>query len=122
MAQLIEDLLNITRIESGRMEFNFSKCHIEDICREVVDSLMLKAKGLGLYLNYATPKEPLPALMIDGPRVWEVISNIVDNAVKYIPSGGVTVKVEVRLKGKDEIFDCVQVTVTDTGSIPEALA
>ena len=115
MAQLIEDLLNITRIESGRMEFSFSKCRIEDICREVVDSLMLKAKGLGLYLNYETPKELLPELMIDGPKVREVISNIVDNAVKYTPSGGVTVKVEVRPKGKDESSNYVRVTVTDTG-------
>jgi signal transduction histidine kinase len=115
MTQLIEDLLNITKIESGRMEFNFSKCHIEDICREVVDSLTLKAKGLGLYLSYETPKEPLPELMIDGPKVREVISNIVDNAVKYTPSGGVTVKVEVRPKGEAKLSDYVRVSVTDTG-------
>lgn len=115
MAQLIEDLLNVTRIESGKLEFNFSKYHIEDICREVVDSLMLKAKGLDLYLNYEKPKEPLPELMIDGLKVREVISNIVDNAVKYTPSGGVTVKVEVRPKDKGEISDYVRVTIADTG-------
>ena len=63
MAQLIEDLLNVTRIESGKLEFKFSKFHIEDICREVVESLILKAKGLDLYLNYERPKEPLPELM-----------------------------------------------------------
>lgn len=115
MSQLIEDLLSVTKIESGKLEFNFSQCQIEDLCREVVDSLMLKAKGLGLYLNYEQPKEPLPELMIDGPKVREVISNIVDNAVKYTPSGGVTVKVELRPKDNQEFSDYVRVSVTDTG-------
>lgn len=115
MTQLIEDLLNITRIESGRMEFTFSKCHIEDICREVVDGLMFKAKSLNLYLKYEAPIEPLPELMTDAPKVREVISNIVDNAVKYTPKGGVTVKVGIRCKGKNENSDYVRVSVTDTG-------
>jgi len=115
MAQLIEDLLNITRIESGRMDFNFSKFRVENICKEVVDSLMLKAKSLGLYLNYEPPQESLPEVMIDGPKVREVISNIVDNAVKYTPSGGVTVNLEFRPKSRNELSDYVRITVTDTG-------
>jgi signal transduction histidine kinase len=120
MSQLIEDLLNVSRIESGRLEFNFEERHIEDLCREVVDSLTMKAKDRNLYLNYVTPRTPLPELMIDGPKVREVISNIVDNAVKYTPSGGVTVKVEVRPKDKGDRSDYVRVSVTDTGiGIPE---
>lgn len=115
MTQLIEDLLNITRIESGRMEFNLSKFRVENICQEVVDGLMLKAKSLGLYLTYEPPRESLPEVMIDGPKVREVISNIVDNAVKYTPSGGVTVKMEVRPKNANELTDYVRVTVADTG-------
>ncbi len=113
MSSLIEDLLNTTRIETGRMEFTFAETDIDNICREVVDSLMLKAKGLGLYLKYDTPANPLPKLMIDGPKIREVVSNIVDNAVKYTPEGGVTVKAEHK-------NDHVRVTVTDTGiGIPE---
>lgn len=115
MSQLIEDLLNTTRIETGRMEFNFTETDIDIICQEVVDSLMLKADGLGLYLKYDTPKKPLPKLMLDGPKIREVISNLVDNAVKYTPSGGVTVRVEQKPKSPDEYSDHVRVSVIDTG-------
>ncbi len=113
MSRLIEDLLNTARIESGRMEFNFVETDIDALCREVIDSLMLKAGGLGLYLKYETPEKPLPKLMIDGPKIREVISNLVDNAVKYTPSGGVTVRAEHE-------NNHVRVTVIDTGiGIPE---
>ena len=110
---LIEDLLNTARIESGRMEFSFAETDIDALCREVVDSLMLKAEGSGLYLKYDTPEEPLPKLMIDGPKIREVISNLVDNAVKYTPEGGVTVRIEHEA-------DHVRVSVIDTGiGIPD---
>ena len=117
MSRLIEDLLNTTRIETGRMEFNFAETDIDVICREVVESLMLKAEGSGLYLKYDTPKKPLPKLMIDGPKIREVISNLVDNAVKYTPKGGVTVRVEHKPEPEPDI---VRVSVTDTGiGIPD---
>lgn len=113
----VEDLLNVSRIESGRMGYTFDKWKIEDLCQEAIDTLIFKAKDKNLYLNYTKPEQPLPELTIDGPKIREVISNFVDNAIKYTLKGGVTLKTEL-CKTNSEV--CLQnphirVTVSDTG-------
>jgi len=113
VVNLVEDLLNISRIEAGGMEFKIEKWRLENICQEVIDTLVMKAKDNGLYLRFIKPAMPLPEVMIDGAKVREVISNLVDNAVKYTKSGGVELKLE-------KINDCIRATITDTGiGIPQ---
>jgi signal transduction histidine kinase len=119
--QLIHDFLSLSRIESGKMEYTYAKCSTEDICREVIDTLAIKAKERNLYLTYEKPKQPLPDVMIDGPKVREVISNLVDNAIKYTLSGGVSVGLELRSRNESGKGDRIKVTVTDTGiGIPKS--
>ncbi len=127
LVTLVEDLLNISRIESGRMEFKLTPWKVENICQEVMDTFIPKAKDLGLYLDYKKPETDLPEVMIDGIKVREVISNMVDNALKYTPKGGVTLRVEqdeVSLFVADKNADkedegltgpVVRVIVSDTG-------
>jgi signal transduction histidine kinase len=115
---LVEDLLNISRIESGRMEFRFEMCQVEDICREVMDDFIVKAKEHKLSLEYKKQAESLPKIMIDGGKIREVISNIIDNAIKYTPKGGVTIKTEKVSGGGQKISStegAVRVIVSDTG-------
>ena len=112
MVQLVEDYLNLSRIESGKLEYQFAKWHIEDICQEVIDTLALKAKEKNLSLVFNRPSAPLPEVMIDGPKVREVISNLVDNAIKYTPSGSVIVSIA---EMKDRQADYLRITVADTG-------
>jgi signal transduction histidine kinase len=131
---LVEDLLNISRIESGRMEFVFKPEQIEDIVDEIVSTLELAAKNAKLFLHWERPALPLPKVKIDITKVKEVISNMVDNAVKYTQKGGITVKVELTpssllplgkgekaadefpspLQGEDQ-GGVVRVVVSDTG-------
>jgi len=108
LVQLVEDLLNISRIEAGRMEFDFQEVQIEDMVQEVVHTLELSAKGKKLYLEWKKPETLLPKIKIDITKIKEVISNMVDNAIKYTQKGGVTVRVE-----KDK--DSMRVIVSDTG-------
>lgn len=108
LIHLVEDLLNISRMESGRMEFKFAPAKMEDICQEIIDTFVLRAKEKSLYLHYKKPEISMPELMIDAGKVKEVVSNMVDNALKYTPKGGVTLKLS-------ELGDKVRVTVSDTG-------
>lgn len=118
LVQLVEDLLNISRIESGRMEFDFQEGQIEDLITEAVNTLDLSAKNKGLYLEWKKPEKKSAKIKIDITKVKEVISNMIDNAIKYTQKGGITVRVE-----NGAFFDhntmerknTVRVIVSDTG-------
>jgi signal transduction histidine kinase len=118
LVQLVEDLLNVSRMEAGRMEFDFQEASIEDLIQEAVDTLELSAHQKDLYLHWQKPADTLPKLKIDITKIKEVISNMIDNAIKYTQRGGITVKVE---KGSfyhhsdKEQKNVVRVIVSDTG-------
>lgn len=108
MGQLVEDLLNISRIESGRVQYNFVETSIEPIVADVVDMFVLMAKEKKLMLKMKLPRKSLPKLSLDVNKIREVISNLIDNALKYTKEGSVTVSVE----GEE---NAVVVRVADTG-------
>lgn len=114
MSQLVEDLLNISRIESGRVQYNFVKTSLEPIVADVVDMFALIAKEKGLALKIKLPKTSSPKLSLDENKIREVISNLIDNAIKYTKEGSVTVSVESK-----EGFVMVKVADTGIGIDPE---
>ena len=109
LIQLVEDLLNISRIESGRMEYRWKLEQVEEIITQLEDTFILRAKEKGLDLTIRMPEKPLPKVEMDISKIREVISNLIDNALKYTERGGVTVS--AKSKGKD----VVQIIVADTG-------
>ena len=131
LIQLVEELLNVSRIESGRMEYIFEKSSIEKITTALKDTFSVIAKGKGLYMHLNMPSEPLPEIEIDAGKTREVISNLIDNALKYTRRGGITVKSELlrdmnwsvkHAGGQDEDLsgDVVRITISDTGiGVPE---
>ncbi len=108
LMNLVENLLNISRIEAGRIQYQFAPTKLEDILTELHELFILAAHEKGLRLGIALPKTPLPILSLDGGKIREVISNVIDNSIKYTEKGDVLVAAE--LKGSK-----VVVTVSDTG-------
>lgn len=108
LIDLVESLLNLSRIESGRMEYKFEKNKLDDICKEVYDTFAIRAKEKNMNFELILPKTPLPEVSTDGSKVREVISNLVDNALKYTIKGGVKIKLS------DE-GESVRVAIIDTG-------
>jgi signal transduction histidine kinase len=91
---LIDDLLNASRIERGKMEFFFEKADLAELARITYDQLLPQAKMRKIELIYNVPTEALPAVMMDKEKVRQVINNMVDNAIKYTKQGSVTMSIE----------------------------
>lgn len=110
LIHLVENLLDISRIESGRQEFEWKKIRLEDIAQIVVDNLKQSAKTKDLKLFFHKPSKPTPEVVADPNKVHEVMMNFVDNAIKYTPAGEINVNILPDSK-KGTVTFCVK----DTG-------
>jgi len=109
LIKLVNDLLNVSRIEAGRIEMKFEKASLENMISSVVEEFDTVAKEKNIYLKWEKPKEPLPKISIDREKMRQVIMNLIDNAIRYTEKGGITVKAK-NLNSK------MQILVSDTGT------
>ena len=109
LIQLVEDLLNITRIESGRLEYHMTEdVHLGELLEELRDMFILRAKDKGLDFVVVAPDKDFPIIKADRSKLREVISNLIDNAIKYTKEGFVHVSAEYDDKS-------VRIIVEDSG-------
>ncbi len=108
LVHLVEDLLNVSRIEAGRIQYNFEPTQLEPLIAELVDMFTPTAKNKNLTLKMRLPKVPLPKLTVDPNKIKEVVSNLIDNSLKYTKEGGTTVTLE-------SAGDKARITISDTG-------
>jgi len=108
---LINDILDMSKIEAGKMNLKFEPMHLEDVAEDAVRLVRNRAEAAGLKLNVAFPH--LPEIEADYRAVKQVLLNLLSNAIKFTPrAGSVTVSAELR---RDPFGDKVKVSVTDTG-------
>ncbi|MBD3426520.1 MAG: PAS domain S-box protein [Candidatus Omnitrophica bacterium] len=107
LGRLINDVLDFTKLQSGKMAMNISEGSIEPVVKDVVKMQKPVADEKGLYLK-AKVSPGLPSLQFDQDRITQVIMNFVNNALKFTEEGGITVA--AYKKGTD-----VCVSVEDTG-------
>ncbi|WP_230967283.1 hybrid sensor histidine kinase/response regulator [Nostoc commune] len=106
--QLIEDLLDISRILQGKLTLDITKINLESTILSALQTMRLAAEAK--LIEVSTVFEPLMGeVMGDSTRLQQVVWNLLSNAVKFTPKGG---KVEVRLKQADGY---AQIIVSDTG-------
>jgi len=118
LGRLFQDLLTVSRSEDGRLAPKPTVVDIVAFTKEIVDSLMPKAQGKGLFLvfkpNSGNTTEgdknvsPVFYSYIDQDQLREVLNNLVDNAIKYTKAGNVTIDVSGDQSN-------ITVSVTDTG-------
>ncbi len=116
LAQLVEELLELSRIESGQVSLRLQPADLGSVVVAAAERLRPQAERLGVGFTVQEPGE-LPLVRIDPERIQQVVINLVHNAVKFTPPGGyITVSTEQR---EDEIL--VSVTDTGAGIAPDAL-
>ncbi|MFN2564228.1 MAG: PAS domain S-box protein [Gemmatimonadaceae bacterium] len=108
MNRLIGDLLDVKRIESGTLAVEPRPEAVATVVGDALEMLRPLAKSSSLQLEAAVP-DGLPRVLVDPPRVQQVLSNLVGNAIKFTPAGGqITVRAELAPDG-------VCLAVVDTG-------
>ncbi len=118
---LINDILDLSKIEAGQMEIMPEPARIMDIFIELekIFTTKLEEKQLELRIHIA---ESLPEIvMIDDVRLRQVLFNLVGNAIKFTAAGHIEIKAEaLPVAGQDDLID-ISIAVTDTGiGIPES--
>lgn len=108
LIRLVDDLLNVSRIESGRLVFNYQIIRIEKMTYSIAEELLGPAKRKNIKLKIKAPKEPLPKVRIDIDKIRQVFMNLVDNAIKYSETG----EIIISLKKKDKD---IEVCIKDNG-------
>ena len=107
-AQLIEDLLDISRIESGQMRFDVQPTNLPEVVRAAVESMSPAADAKSIAMQVVLDPRA-DVIMGDSQRLQQAVWNLVSNAIKFTPSGG---KVQVRL---ERINSHLEIVVAYTG-------
>ena len=107
-AQLIEDLLDISRIESGQMRFDVQPTNPAEVVRAAVDSMSPAAEAKSIAVQVVLDPRA-NVIMGDSQRLQQAVWNLLSNAIKFTPKGG---KVQVRL---ERINSHLEIVVADNG-------
>ena len=114
MTQMVEELLELTRIESGQFPLRLANTTVDAIVRPSVERLRPQAQRADVAIEIDLPTD-LPQVLADVERMHQVVINIIHNAIKFTPSGG---KITVSASQAED--QMIAVSVKDTGvGIPE---
>ena len=114
LLSIINNVLDMARIESGRMELDENYCRIEDVWKSLFAVFDEKAMKKNIVLHYAMNVEH-EHVLTDVTKVKEIFVNILSNAIKYTPAGG-SVMVDIDELSCDESgYMIVRISVSDTG-------
>jgi PAS domain S-box-containing protein len=116
LVRLVDDLLDIARISSGKVELKKDRASLDTILGSAVESSMPVLNAAGHHLDMRIA-EPGLQLVADSTRLAQVVSNLLNNAAKYTPDGG-RIELAARREG-DEVV--ISVSDTGIGIAPETL-
>jgi signal transduction histidine kinase len=108
MVYLIADLLNVSRLKTGKFVIDRSDIDLSEVVEQEVSQLVESAKAKDIELTYKKPKT-FPTVSLDETKMRQVIMNFTDNAIYYTPNGG---KIEVSVKENEK---SIEFTVVDNG-------
>jgi CheY-like chemotaxis protein len=109
LAQIIDDLLDASRIIAGKLTFETRPLELRPVIEAALDAASPAAEAKGVLLERSLPG-PLPPVSGDAGRLQQVVGNLLANAVKFTPEGG---RIEVRLA---RAGSTAHITIVDTGT------
>jgi signal transduction histidine kinase len=116
-AGLVEDILEISRVDAGRLEIKPEQMDVDELIEIVVVNSATRAQEKGLQLEHRAAEAGL-VCSADPQRLMQVLDNLIDNALRYTPEGGVVTISATRTEAQGRLWAAV--TVADTGmGIPD---
>ena len=112
LIDLVNDMLNVSRIESGRLSLAIKPIDIAELVNTVCTEMTPKAQEQKINLTFEKPQSVLPKVQTDSGRIEEVIINLIGNSLKFTPVGG-TIKISITHNPVDKTET---ITVADNGS------
>ena len=109
LSRLIDNILDFSRIESGRKEYRFVECDVLEIVLDVIRTFEVRVVPQGVRIDFHGPSEPIPPIHADPDAIAQAFNNLLDNAVKY---SGDSKNISVTLSRED---DRVVLAVQDFG-------
>lgn len=108
LLHLINDILDISRMESGRIKFVWEECDVVELCQTALSTVEYGRKTSALFLF----ETPVPSLVVktDAQRLKQVLINLLSNAAKFTPSGSIKLTVAI-----DKQHQQLELSVSDTG-------
>ncbi|MEJ7592165.1 MAG: ATP-binding protein [Planctomycetaceae bacterium] len=113
LLQLINNVLDLSRIEAGKVELDLHECQIETLVCDVVDVMNYGAAQKGIHLRTHVSPSACVNAMCDSHRLRQILVNLIGNAIKFTSTGSVTVGVECLQH--DQFNARIRMSVTDTG-------
>ncbi|OEK00425.1 hypothetical protein BFP97_02375 [Roseivirga sp. 4D4] len=115
---IVDDILDITRIESGKIELSCEPYSVKDLLNDIVATFSIPAKKKDITVKYWVLPDVPPLVLGDERYVRQVLTNLLSNAIKFTHEGGVSIFAEALSEDEGEME--IWFTVTDTGiGIPE---
>ena len=112
LTRLINDVLDLTKMESGKIEYHYMNYSLSNIIKSAIASSTMLAYNSKIEFTFEE-KDMLPDIYCDMDRIMQVLLNLISNAIKFTPEGG---KVAISLEKKSEnTEDFAYISVTDTG-------
>ncbi|MCG7550802.1 PAS domain S-box protein [Pseudoalteromonas sp. Of7M-16] len=114
LLNIINDILDISKIESGKLEIEKTSFRLEDVVELASDIIAYKAHEKCIDFSVDLPSSIPTALVGDPLRLGQILINLLGNAVKFTPNGGeITLALKAKIISKDDV--AIEISVTDTG-------
>tara|TARA_B110001454_G_scaffold106457_1_gene100179 strand:- start:12355 stop:13944 length:1590 start_codon:yes stop_codon:yes gene_type:complete len=115
LLRLIDDILDLSRIEANRLELENIRFDLADLVRDVESALSFRASEKGLTLQFNAPKSFPHQYISDSTRIKQIMLNIVGNAIKFTSHGSVTVDISIESNSDNSSSDIFLIKVNDQG-------
>ena len=109
LTQLINNILDFSRIESGHLSYDFQATDLEELLAGTLATFSIRLRDKGFDVEYSEPAEPLPEVRLDANAIDRAVANLLDNAVKYA-NGERHIGVRLQREG-----DEITIAVSDHG-------